>query len=176
MLDPNMKLTISRDSLLTGLQLAARAVSSRATLPALGGIHFTEPDSLTLQATDTELGLKVTLSDAKVETDGSVLLPRRFIGDVVRSLPEGDVALALRPEERDVELTAGPARFDLRTLTSEDFPRLPELDGEAAALPGGPLAATIDRVARAGLPRRGPADLHGGAVAGGGRQPDHGLH
>ncbi len=150
MLDPNMKLTISRDSLLTGLQLAARAVSSRATLPALGGIHFTAAgNSLTLQATDTELGLKVTLSDAKVETDGSVLLPGRLIGDVVRSLPAGEVALALRAEERDVELTTGGARFHLRTLPTEDFPRFPELEEGSASLPAQPLEETIDRVARA---------------------------
>ncbi len=150
MLDLAMKLTISRDSLLTGLQLAARAVSNRATLPSLGGIHFTAlSGSLTLQATDTELGLKVTLDDARVETDGSVLLPGRLIGDVVRNLPIGDVVLALRPEERDVELTTGGARFHLRTLPTEDFPRFPELEEGSASLPARPLEETIDRVARA---------------------------
>ena len=48
-----------------------------------------------------------------------------------------------------MELTAGSARFHLRTLPAEDFPRLPEFEGEAAKLPAEPLAETIDRVARA---------------------------
>ena len=57
--------------------------------------------------------------------------------------------MALRSEERDVELRAGGARFHLRTLAAEDFPRFPESTGEVAKLPAGPLAETIDRVARA---------------------------
>ena len=35
-----MKLSISRDSLSGALQLVGRAVSTRATLPSLGGIQF----------------------------------------------------------------------------------------------------------------------------------------
>jgi DNA polymerase III subunit beta len=147
---PPMKLSISRDNLLSGLQLVGRAVSSRATLPALGGVEFTTTaDALTLRATDMEMALTVSLPDANVEAEGTVLLPGRLAGDVVRSLPPGDVSLALRAEQRDVELVAGEARFHLRTLAAEDFPKLPEADGEGVALPAQPLAETIDRVARA---------------------------
>jgi DNA polymerase-3 subunit beta len=96
-----------------------------------------------------EIGLTVVLSDPSVEAEGTVLLPGRLISDVVRSLPPGDVNLALRAEERDVELTAAGARFHLRTLPAEDFPKFPELDERRAVLPARPLAETIDRVARA---------------------------
>jgi DNA polymerase III subunit beta len=145
-----MKLSISRDNLLAGLQLVGRAVSSRATLPALGGVQFTAAgDTLTLRATDMEMALTVALSDASIDAEGTVLLPGRLASDVVRSLPVGEVSLALRAEQRDVELVAGEARFHLRTLASEDFPRLPDPDGEGVALPAQPLAETIDRVARA---------------------------
>ena len=96
-----------------------------------------------------ELGLTQTLDDVKVESDGTVLLPGRLLVDVVRSLPEGEATLALRPEQRDVEITAASARFHLRTLAAEDFPRLPEAEGEVAKLPAAPFAETIERVARA---------------------------
>jgi DNA polymerase-3 subunit beta len=116
----------------------------------LSGIKLAAtPDSLILSATDTELGLILEAKDVSVETEGTLLLPGRLLADVVRSLPDGQVTLALRAEQRDVELTAGSARFHLRTLPAEDFPRLPELDGDAARLPATPLAETIDRVARA---------------------------
>ncbi len=150
MQDPLMKLSISRDVLLAALQLVGRAVSTRATLPSLSGIKLIAADGrLTLSATDTELGLTLTVSEVAVDGDGTLLLPGRLLGDVVRNLPEGEVTLALRPEERDIELTAGSARFHLRTLPVEDFPRLPEFEGEAAKLPAEPLATTIERVARA---------------------------
>jgi DNA polymerase III subunit beta len=145
-----MKVSISRDALLAALQVVGRAVSSRATLPSLGGIKLVAAEgNLTLSATDTELGLTLTVPEVAVDSDGTLLLPGRLLSDVARNLPPGDVSLALRPEERDVELTAGSARFHLRTLPVEDFPRLPEFEGEAAKLPAQPLAATIERVARA---------------------------
>ena len=145
-----MKLTIPRDSLSTALQLVGRAVSTRGTLPSLGGIMLIAADgALTLRATDMELGLTRVLDDAATEQGGSVLLPGRLFGDVVRSLPPGPVALALRTEQRDVEIAGGGARFHLRTLPAEDFPRLPELGDEAVRLPATPLASTIDLVARA---------------------------
>jgi DNA polymerase-3 subunit beta len=150
MQDPTMKLSIHRDTFLAALQVVGRAVSSRAAIPSLGGVKLTAASGqLTLSATDTELGLTMTVSDLAIESDGTLLLPGRLLGDVVRNLPGGEVSLALRPEQGDVELTAGSARFHLRTLSAEDFPRLPEFEGEVARLPSGPLAATIDLVARA---------------------------
>jgi DNA polymerase III subunit beta len=150
MQDPSMKLSISRDNFQAALQVVGRAVSTRAAVASLGGIKLTAaPNELTLSATDTELGLTMTVSELTVEEEGTLLLPGRLLGDVVRNLPDGEVSLALRPEQGDLELTAGSARFHLRTLSAEDFPRLPELEGDAAKLPAGPLAETIDRVARA---------------------------
>ncbi|MGI9021315.1 MAG: DNA polymerase III subunit beta [Solirubrobacterales bacterium] len=145
-----MKISIAREALFEALQLAGRAVSSRSTLPSLSGIHLeAAAGALTIRATDMELGITQTLEGVKVETDGAVLLPGRLLVDVVRSLPEGEATLAVRPEQRDVEITSSSARFHLRTLAAEDFPRLPEAEGEAARLPAAPLAETIERVARA---------------------------
>jgi DNA polymerase-3 subunit beta len=145
-----MKLSISRDALLAGLQVVGRAVSSRATLPALSGIKLSAAGkTLTLQATDMEVGISMDLEDVVVEAEGTVLLPGRLLGDVVRNLPTGQVEMALRPEPGDMELTAGGARFHLRTLPAEDFPRFPELEDSAVALPAQPLADTVERVARA---------------------------
>ena len=136
-----MKLSLLRENLFAGLQIVSRAVSTRSTLPSLGGIQLDAAgSSLTLRATDMELGLTMVLQEVQVESEGTVLLPGRLLGDVVRSLPPGEVTLALRPEQRDVELTASAARFHLRTLPAEDFPRLPELAEDAATLPSGPLA------------------------------------
>jgi DNA polymerase-3 subunit beta len=59
------------------------------------------------------------------------------------------VTISERTAERDVELLAGTARFHLRVLPTEDFPRLPAFEGEPIRMPAGALAETIDRVARA---------------------------
>jgi DNA polymerase III subunit beta len=144
-----MKVSAARDALLSRLQLAGRAVSARATVPSLGGILLdADEGTVTLRATDMEMGLVLEV-EGSVESQGSALLPGRLLVDVVRTLPAGDVSLALRPERRDVELSAGTAKFHLRTLPPEDFPRLPGFEGEVIKLPGPALANTVERVARA---------------------------
>jgi DNA polymerase-3 subunit beta len=144
-----MKITADRDPLIDALQSASRALSTRSTLPSLGGILLTvEGGKATARATDMELGLKVGL-EAEVEGEGSILLPGRLLTDVARTLPPGPVTIAERSAEKDVELNAGTARFHLRVLPTEDFPRLPDLEGEAIKMPAAALAETVERVARA---------------------------
>jgi DNA polymerase III subunit beta len=145
----SMKFSAPHEDLLSRLQLAGRAVSTRSAVPSLGGILVrAESDRVSLRATDMEIGLSLSL-EAAVADQGSSLLPGRLLVDVVRSLPPGEVNVQLRPEQRDVELTAGSSRFHLRTLPPEDFPRLPELEGETLKMPAGAFADTVERVARA---------------------------
>jgi DNA polymerase III subunit beta len=145
-----LKFSASHEGLLSRLLLAGRAVSTRSAMPSLGGILVTaNTGSVGLRATDMEVGLSLAFN-ADVESEGSALLPGRLLADVVRSLPPGEqVKFELRPEQRDVEITAGSSRFHLRTLPPEDFPRLPEIEGEAMKMPAPAFADTVERVARA---------------------------
>jgi DNA polymerase-3 subunit beta len=143
-----MKINTTRQALLDALLVVSRAVSARAALQALSGILITADGEARLRATDMELGLEVGL-EGEIEGGGSVVLPGRLLVEVVRSLPEGPVTLALREAERDIELSAGASRFHLRTLPADDFPRFPETEGDPAELPAAPLRETINRVARA---------------------------
>jgi DNA polymerase-3 subunit beta len=103
---------------------------------------------LTLRSTDMEISFTLSTS-ASVESEGAVLLPGRLLVDVVRSLAEGDVSLALRSEQRDVEIRGGGSTFHLRTLPVDEFPRVPEFEGDAITISGEALAGTVERVARA---------------------------
>jgi DNA polymerase-3 subunit beta len=68
----------------------------------------------------------------------------------VRSLPKDDLSLEYRPAQQDVEVVSGSARFHLRTLPSEDFPKLPEAPSEKElTIPAAAFVDTIGRVARA---------------------------
>jgi DNA polymerase III subunit beta len=143
-----MKINATRQALLDALLVVSRAVSARAALQALSGILITAEENARLRATDMELGLDVGL-EAEIEGAGAVVLPGRLLVEVVRSLPDGPVTLALREAERDVEITAGSSRFHLRTLPADDFPRFPEPEGDPIELPAKALQETINRVARA---------------------------
>ena len=144
-----MQLKAERDPLLDGLQTAARALSTRTTLPSLGGVMLVGAGGKAVaRATDGELAISVEL-EAEVDGDGEILLPGMLLTNVARALPPGTVTLTERREQRDVELTAGTANFHLRLLDPEDFPRLPEASGELLRMPAAALAETVERVARA---------------------------
>lgn len=144
-----MKLTADRDALLDALQVASRAVSTRSTLPSLGGILMTaSAGEAIVRATDMELGLTIAL-EAGVEGEGSVLLPGRLLADLARALPRGEVTISERTDKGDVEIVAGTAQFHLRVLPLEDFPTLPSFEGDSLTMPAAALAETVDRVARA---------------------------
>jgi DNA polymerase-3 subunit beta len=69
---------------------------------------------------------------------------------VVRSLPKDDLTLEYRSTQQDVEVTSGQAKFHLRTLPAEDFPKLPDPPAEGTlTVPTAAFVDTISRVARA---------------------------
>jgi len=144
-----MKLSTSRDILLTQLQTVTRAVSTRSAIQALSGVKLeASPAGVELQATDMEVGLRVPL-EAAVEREGTAILPGRLTLDVVRALPSETLTLAVRPAEQDIEIMAGTATFHIRTLRAEDFPPFPSPPAEGTvSVPANAFVETITRVAR----------------------------
>lgn len=145
-----MKLSVSRETFLNRLGIAVRGASTRSAIQTLSGVLLqVEGDAVQLQATDMELGIRVGL-EANSTTDGSVVLPGRLLLDVVRSLPKDELSLEYRSSQQDVELVSGSASFHLRTLPTEDFPKLPEpASNGTLSVPAAAFVDTIDRVARA---------------------------
>src|SRR5918992_5476057 len=144
-----MKFSISRDRFLAQLGTAVRGASTRSAIQTLSGVLVRAQDGgVELQATDMELGIRVNV-DASPERQGTAVLPGRLLLDVVRLLPKDELTLEYRSSEQDVELVSGPARFHLRTLPVDDFPKLPE-PGAAQSLrvPIAAFVETIGRVAR----------------------------
>ncbi len=144
-----MKLSVSRETFLARLSIVARAASTRSAIQTLAGVLIKLEDGRAeLQATDTDLGIRAGF-DAEIAAEGSVVVPGRLLLDVARSLPKSEVSLEYRPSEQDVEVISGSAKFHLRTLPLEDFPKLPEPDSSSAlALPAPAFVETIGRVAR----------------------------
>ncbi len=144
-----MKLTVSRETFLSRLSVAVRGASTRSAIQTLAGVLIrVDDDRAELQATDMELGVRIGLETTEA-SPGVVVVPGRLLLDVVRSLPQDQVTLEHRVSHQDVEVVSGPARFHLRTLPAEDFPKLPEPPAEGAlTVPATAFVDTIARVAR----------------------------
>src|SRR3954466_5318787 len=144
-----MRLTVSRETFLQRLGIAVRGVSSRSAIQTLSGVMIHVNDGRAeLQATDMEIGVRVEVG-VENGNEGSAVVPGRLLLDVVRSLPKDDLSLEYRSSQQDVEVVSGPSTFHLRTLPSEDFPRLPERPaGTSMSVPADAFVETVARVAR----------------------------
>ena len=145
-----MKLSIPRDAFVAQLGVVTRVASTHSAVQALGGVQIDATDECTeLRATDLEVALRVPL-EASVERAGGAVLPARLLLDVVRALPATDVLVEARSAEQDVEVSAGGATFDIRTLRSDDFPPLPDPgSAQEVSVPAEAFVSTVSVVARA---------------------------
>jgi DNA polymerase-3 subunit beta len=144
-----LRITVPKDDLSSKLAIVARGVSSRTAVLVLGGIQLrAEGGQLHLAATDMEVSLRSSV-DAQVAGEGTVVVPGRLLLDIARSLPDSDVTIEHKPEEAVVVVTAGSANYRLHTYSSEDFPRLPEVDDASLhTVDRDALVETVNRVGR----------------------------
>ncbi len=145
-----MKISLSTTELVRQLSTAARVASTRSANQALAGVRIDAAEAaIEMLATDQEVGLRLRLA-GELQRPGTVVLPARLMLDVARSLSGATVSLELREAEHDVEVVCGPTTFHLRTLRTDDFPRLPDPgDGDepGVSVPAEAFVATIDKVA-----------------------------
>src|SRR3954468_4897153 len=149
MVGTGLRITVAKDDLASKLTTVARGVSTRTAVLVLGGIQLrAEAGRLHFAATDMELSLRGSI-DAQVTDEGTVVVPGRLLLDIARSLPDSDVTIEHRPDEAVVVVIAGTANYRLHTYSSEDFPRLPDVETlPLHAIDRDALVETIGRVGR----------------------------
>jgi DNA polymerase III subunit beta len=144
-----LRISVSKDELTAKLTTVARGVSARTAVLVLGGIQLrAEAGRLHFAATDMEVSLRGSI-DAQVTDEGTVVVPGRLLLDIARSLPDSDVTIEHRPEEAVVVVSSGTATYRLHTYSSEDFPRLPDVETlPLHSVDRDALVQTISRVGR----------------------------
>ncbi len=124
-----MKLTISKSQMLLGLQRVQNVVERRTTMPILSNALLkTEPNGLSLSATDLEVGIQSILP-AEVTDPGSITVKARSLLDIVRELPDTSIQFHTKENSR-LEITANKSVFNILGLPSEDFPEVPGFSSE----------------------------------------------
>ena len=142
-----MKATIERATLMRCLSHVQSVVERRNTIPILSNVLIDAHGDGTVRVMATDLDLQVveTMSNAKVETQGSITVSAHLFNDIIRKLPDG-CEVSLDAAENRMEIKAGRAKFKLPTLPRDDFPVIVEGDLPTSfELPARLLAELIDR-------------------------------
>ncbi|NND00924.1 MAG: DNA polymerase III subunit beta [Gammaproteobacteria bacterium] len=118
-----MNIKIDRSKLLPSLMLVSSVVEKRQTLPILANLYFaTEDNKLTLVGTDLEVEISETLSEVEAD-NGSFTVSSRKVSDICKMLPE-NARISLKSDGDKVVLTSGRSRYTLKSLPSDDYPRI----------------------------------------------------
>ncbi len=121
-----MKLTCSRNDLLTALNIVSKAVPSKTTMSILTCILLETGDNeLVLTANDTELGIETRIS-ANIETAGAICLDAAIFVEMIRKLPDGDLSIEADESLKTV-IRSGRAVFRLMGRSSDEYSYLPDV-------------------------------------------------
>ena len=124
-----MKAVVPREQLLRSVQIVERGVGERSTLPILSHLLIVgTAGKLMLSATDLDVGLSCQCP-ATIEEEGAIAIPARRFGDVVKELPEEDVALQVK-KNNTMSIQCGSSFIRMMGLPKEEFPQLPTPDDE----------------------------------------------
>ncbi len=120
-----MKLTISKEQMIQGLQSVQNIVSTRTTLPVLSNVLLrAEGNRLDLTATDLDVSISSSV-EAKVDKAGAVTLPAKKLFGIVRELPSPQIELEV--DDKNVcRIVAGASYYKINGLAAEEFPPLPK--------------------------------------------------
>ena len=125
-----MELTITKQNLFKGLQVAQTIADTKGSMPILSSLMIeASGPGINISATDLEIGIK-GFYEAEVISEGKFVPHARKIFDIVRELP--DQPISLKSDARQwATLTCGQAYFRIPGFSPDDFPQIPEYDGQA---------------------------------------------
>ena len=106
-----MKIKCMANALSAMLSIVARAASTRLAAPRIGAVLLEVHDDGRISTTGAEMAVSLTAS-APVEEAGSAAVPACVLAEVVKSLPDGEIAL--EAQDGEASLTHGQNTYRLR--------------------------------------------------------------
>ena len=134
-----MKITCIRKKLLDGLKMVGPAIGGKDALGILanvkveaknnsvapGAVEDEEFDCVELTATDTTFQIKTSVP-AKVEGEGKICLPGRFLTAFVDALPDGEVVIEVNEAGTKAKVIGGECKYTLSAMNADEFPIMSE--------------------------------------------------
>ncbi len=97
-------------------------ITSHVYLNALNG-------TLTLKATDYEIGFLVSTDNVNIDKEGSITANGKKFLDIVRILKDGNINLEVKGDT--LHIRQGHSNFKLPTFSFNEFPEFPSYEGKA---------------------------------------------
>jgi len=126
-----MKIECIKEQLEEALIKANKITSKNITLPILSGLYLnTHSNSLSIKATNLDLGISITIPVRVIEP-GVVVVSAQIISSFISSLFK-DKNIIIHTKGQVLEVKTSNTKTNIKTLPGEDFPVIPEIDEDGA--------------------------------------------
>ena len=140
-----MKFQVNRDVLSEAVSFAVKMLPARTTLPILSGVlSEASAEGLVFSSFDYEVSTQTKVA-ATVETPGRVLVSGRLLAEIANRLPNAPVTF--ESVESRIQVSCGSANFTLLSMPVEEYPTIPQVDGETGVLPAEEFSSAVAQVA-----------------------------
>lgn len=139
-----MKFTISQKDLADTLNLVSYAVPNKPHHPILNNILLVadkHEQQILVTAFDLSLGIRVQCK-SRIELEGKIALPAKLFTQVISSLPKQDITLEIVDNAAIITHSCGKCR--IQTVSPQEFPSLPEIEGKNIILPAIKLLQALE--------------------------------
>ena len=128
-----MKIICQKSDLLTGVNIALKAVPAKSTMPILECLVLdVTADTIKLISNDMEIGIE-TIVKGQILEPGNVALNARVFSEIIRRLPDNDITVETNTSYLTTILCE-KAKFTISGHSSEEFPDLPKIEKERAVV------------------------------------------
>jgi len=139
-----MNILCNKVELLEAVSNVQRAVSTKASLPALEGILLrAQGSTLYLAGFDMELGITTTIP-AQVKEPGEIVLSARMFGDIVRKMPSETLSLQSDSKYNTV-IRGDVTEFAIMGMSAADYPDIPSVEDGASVTLSQPVIKSMVR-------------------------------
>lgn len=122
-----MKFICDTQTFSEGITNVQRAVSNKATLPALEGILIaTDTDKIILSGYDLDIAIKTTI-DTNVITEGCVVVNARLLGEIVKKAQTDTISVEV-DDKMIMTIRSGACAFTIVAIDANEYPELPTID------------------------------------------------
>ena len=126
-----MKIKITKEALLDGLQIVQSVISNKAfsTIPVLSNVLITcKKQEIELTTTDLDISIKTNV-EAVVDSEGMTTLPVKTLLSVIRELQPGDIEIVV-DEKNNAVITSGASYFKIIGMSADEFPPIPKCEAK----------------------------------------------
>jgi len=125
-----MIITISKSIIENILIHAGPFLEKKDTSQITSHVYLNATNStLTVKATDYEIGFLVTTQNVNITKDGSITANGKKLLDIVKILKDGDVNLEVKNDT--LHISQAHSNFKLPTFSHNEFPEFPSYEGKA---------------------------------------------